>query len=258
MMHPRIQMMKVITWILAVSRVTYLAASEGGFYYYTQNGESFCPSGPSQLQAGKASIIGCASLCLQYQCQGYSIQDGECTVLGSLTTPSVGEKMITYQRVSYLASLENAALGKATQSVDYYTGSFAMVKDMAVDGIDGSDNYFHSHTSVVHPWWYVDLGENKLVNEVHVLPYGANGGHASFFTTIEIRIGRELPVTRGDFSSWSLFAYYPGPPSQDKIYLKFTSAQPICGRYVSIQKMGVNPNVYYVFNEVKVFTKQKV
>ncbi|XP_068229116.1 uncharacterized protein [Palaemon carinicauda] len=255
-------MMKVITWILAIGSVTYLAASEVAFYYYTQDGESFCPSGPSQLQrvAGKTSTIGCAALCLQYQCQGYLMQDGECTVLGSLTAPSVGKKMIRYQRVTYSANWENAALRKATKSVGYYTGSSAMVKDMAVDGIDTGINYYHSHTSVLHPWWYVDLGENKLVNEIHVLPYGSDGQHARFFTTIEIRIGQVLPATSGDFSSWPLFAYYPGPPTKDRIYLKFSanSTQPLCGRYVSIQKIGVDPLVYYVFNEVKVFTKQRV
>ncbi|XP_068226152.1 uncharacterized protein [Palaemon carinicauda] len=257
-MPHRIQMLQIIAWMLTISRLSDVVASEVAFYYYAQNRESFCPPVQHKI-TNVASTIGCASICLQRQCQGYATQDGECTIMGDMTEPSVGEKEITYQRVSYLTNMENIALLKPTESVGFWTDPADMVKDMAVDGIESSTNYYHSHPMVSKPWWYVDLGENRVVYEVHVLPYGNNGAHTKYFATIEIRVGQELPSMAGDFSMWPLLAYYPGPAPMANAYLEFSpnDSYPLCGRYVSIQKTGFVNGVFYVFSEVKVFSLEK-
>ncbi|XP_066941210.1 uncharacterized protein [Macrobrachium rosenbergii] len=128
---------------------------------------------------------------------------------------------------------------------------------MAVDGDESTASFFHSYPSIVKPWWYVDLGENRVVKEVHVIPYG--NGHSQLFTTVEIRVGKALPAVSGDFSSWDLFYYFQGPPPAVLEYQKFStnSSYPLCGRYVSIQKVGTSPYVYFAFNEVKVFAMEK-
>ncbi|XP_068226164.1 uncharacterized protein [Palaemon carinicauda] len=155
--------------------------------------------------------------------------------------------------------MENIALNKATESVAFWIDPTNMVKEMAVDGIVNDMNYFHSWPrNINQPWWYVDLGENRVVNEVHVWPYGNGGNHARHFLSIEIRVGQELPSMAGDFSMWPLLAYYPGPAPMGNAYLEFSlnNTYPLCGRYVSIQKMGMSAT-YFAFNEVMVFGLEK-
>ncbi|XP_068226151.1 uncharacterized protein [Palaemon carinicauda] len=247
----------LFVWLLTSSRC--LAPSEAGvavvFSYYAaaEDGGRRCPSEFREVSEA-VSKIHCASLCMQSACKGYALQKGKCAISGSLAAPSIGANSMRFRRVNYLSSTINIARGKTTTSVKHWTSPKDLVGDLAVDGDDSSSSYFHSDPYTDNPWWVLDLGDNHLVKEVHVMPDGS-GIHARQFTEVEIRIGKE-PVSNEVFSSWDLLVFYTGPPTGVREYLKFSADDSIpglCGRYVSIQKIGATPNIYFAFNEVKVF-----
>ncbi|XP_064083995.1 uncharacterized protein LOC135199781 [Macrobrachium nipponense] len=250
--------LKAFGWVLLLMG-TYFATAEVAFSYYTPSGGSYCHR-PSEIQVvpNIISRIGCSFMCSQYQGEGFMFTEGKCTIAGGLKARSIGEKLTTFRRVTYSSNSTNIALGKPTNSVAVWLSPTPMVSGMAVDGIESTVNYFHSEPKIVKPWWYVDLGGNRVVTEVHIMPYGS--GHSIFFTTVEIRVGKALPAVSGDFSSWDLFSYFQGPPPAVQEYQKFStnSSYPLCGRYVSIQKLGTAPYPYFVFNEVKVFALEEL
>ncbi|KAK7076240.1 hypothetical protein SK128_017008 [Halocaridina rubra] len=67
-------------------------------------------------------------------------------------------------------------------------------KELAVDGLEGVWNCYHSEPLIQYAWWLVDLQANYKIKEVHILPEGS-GAHYRWFKDIEVSFSSFLKET---------------------------------------------------------------
>ncbi|XP_068246549.1 uncharacterized protein [Palaemon carinicauda] len=175
-----------------------------------------------------------------------NFQKDTCFLFGSGGTH--GGQVLVYRRIpSPLdGSLEEVAQGKLTNSSAPHSSSYTSEK--AVDGLIDDANMYHSGT-LVKPWWWVDLGEEKIIYQIQIYPRQSSL-YDHRFHDVEVRVGNIL-INHGNFSSYTLLCTY------EKVYVR-SEGQLLCtryngvnGRYVSIQIIDTASAILQV-NEVAV------
>ncbi|XP_042882864.1 uncharacterized protein LOC122259934 [Penaeus japonicus] len=118
---------------------------------------------------------------------------------------------------------------------------------------DVVESHFVSASSTSLPWWMLDLGEQRLVYSVDILPM--NYGHDAVHD-IEIRVGAQHttdePPTGENFTAWALLGEYRRRYDPSEGRLVFSSDAGICGRYVAVQKVVTTADLLRLL-DVKVY-----
>ncbi|XP_068226067.1 uncharacterized protein [Palaemon carinicauda] len=246
------------SWVLIrIWSGTDLVASAPDLAVYIRPGEVFCAT--EFWEYPTTSLIGCAAMCLAWQCHAFFYEDGNCTLTGLLTAPSIGVKSDLFRKTRHSQTLTNIALNKPT-TCSRVTSNWDSVDRnpyLAVDGDDGTTLYFQASHSRKYPWWTVDIGQERLIGEVQV-KFNGNGSDSAQFNNIEIRVGNEY-VSDGNFSTWGLLAFFLGqPPYLTPDFLSLPGTNALCGRYISIKKLSSSPKYFVSINEVKVFALEPV
>ncbi|XP_069171809.1 fucolectin-like [Procambarus clarkii] len=139
---------------------------------------------------------------------------------------------VTYINLIPQDMLEEVAQGKPTYAsstwIPYYSS-------YAVDGITTGTNFYASAIQDTNGWWIVDIGENRLIYKVTIIPrYGCC---PTRFHDMEVRVGQNL-ITSGDLSEYTLFSTYAGPYTADQWLLTCDRVDKIYGRYIAIRYVG--------------------
>ncbi|XP_068246258.1 uncharacterized protein [Palaemon carinicauda] len=172
--------------------------------------------------------------------------ENTCSLFGS--EGSHGGQVFVYQRIpSPLdGSFEEVAQGKLTNSSDLF--GFCP-PNYAVDGSLDESKFYHSST-LFKPWWWVDLGEEKIIHQIQIYPRQHNSYDHRFYD-VEVRVGNIL-VNNGNFSSYTLLCTY----EKNYVYLEgqllCTRYNGVIGRYVSIQIIDTRSSVLQI-SEVAVY-----
>ncbi|KAG7161822.1 uncharacterized protein LOC121874665 [Homarus americanus] len=190
------------------------------------------------------SEIMCAALCNQKAALQYTFNnvDSSCTLdgegLGIKSTPNKFKRSVTPDM------LEEITTGKIT-----YSSPYAATDDSGKATDRNDTTMYHSKPGWVFPWWMVDLGRNRDIHHVRILP---RPGYYSFrFHHIEIRLGQVLE-TSGNFSSYSLFAVYNEYYKSAMMHLSCYNKEGVNARYVSIQRVTPEDDMLHIL-EVQVF-----
>ncbi|XP_045607988.2 uncharacterized protein [Procambarus clarkii] len=194
------------------------------------------------------SRIMCALICTMHQGFTFSFQGGVCTVGGAGEAVGATHMRYTLTNIPDCSALQEVAhAGKTAYASSIYSTGYDQSK--AIDA-DLATWFASLGGSEQRPWWMLDLANVLCICRIQLLPRGAPDD-SLYFRDIEVRVG-STNVTNGNFSSWALYATYPGPYSYGGGYIDLLKPVGVCGRYISVQRVVDNPSSLKLFN-VNVF-----
>lgn len=189
----------------------------------------------------------CASLAHQFRAVGFYYEGSKCDLTG---VEKANFPQIDGRKGQALCVLQHPDIEQATfQKTTYASPHIATnVKEYGVDGNERT--MYHSDRYIVNPWFVVDFGAVMKISRVLILP--RSGTSAYRFHDIEFRGGNVLAT--GDFSNWTLLAFYKGPYDGSTSTLSF-SVNEIDARYFSIQRVTPENHMLH-FYEVQVVARK--
>ncbi|XP_078665528.1 uncharacterized protein LOC144907954 [Branchiostoma floridae x Branchiostoma belcheri] len=169
---------------------------------------------------------------------------------GSVSCVQIYDVALNQSQIEHAATLctgNSIALGKpATQSSDY--GDHALAA-RAVDGYTGPINQC-THTQLnFEPWWKLDLGGSYIIERVRLL--NRRNGYGERLEEFQVRVGDDSDISKNSICGRT--ANQLDEPPEDRS-ITVDCAQPITGRYVSVQL--INRTDYLTLCEVEVFVAQ--
>ncbi|XP_019641847.1 PREDICTED: uncharacterized protein LOC109483295 [Branchiostoma belcheri] len=169
---------------------------------------------------------------------------------GSASCVKIYDVALTQSQIEHAATLctdNSIALGKpTTQSSDYDDSSFA---SRAVDGYTGPINQC-THTQLdFEPWWKLDLGGSYVIGRVRLL--NRRNEYGERLEEFQVRVGEDSDISKNSICGRTT-NQLDDPPEDRSIIVD--CAQPITGRYVSVQL--INRTDYLTLCEVDVFVAQ--
>ncbi|XP_019624450.1 PREDICTED: uncharacterized protein LOC109470109 [Branchiostoma belcheri] len=169
---------------------------------------------------------------------------------GSVSCVQIYDVALNQSQIEHAAALctgSSIALGKpATQSSDY--GDHALAA-RAVDGYTGPINQC-THTQLnFEPWWKLDLGGSYIIERVRLL--NRRNGYGERLEEFQVRVGEDSDISKNSICGRT--ANQLDEPPEDRS-ITVDCAQPITGRYVSVQL--INRTDYLTLCEVEVFVAQ--
>ncbi|XP_047737828.1 uncharacterized protein LOC125178345 [Hyalella azteca] len=184
-------------------------------------------------------------------CDLFEVDNGVCTIYGAAVPPSL--RTHRYEALGGHGSFERAR-GKTATSSSYYD---PLNSTRAVDG--DNTTVFHSLDtySIDQPWLLIDLISCVRVEKIRVLPYTLLPNQVERFVDIQFLGGVNPPPSPGDFSAYTVLAYYAGPPALGSLqWIEFNLASPVCSRYVAVNKRAQHPYPFYllVIVELEIWT----
>ncbi|XP_066968160.1 uncharacterized protein [Macrobrachium rosenbergii] len=180
-----------------------------------------------------AHLISCAIACSQKECITVYYQDGNCTLGGTGMTQNISGPHIL-EKMPYTSPL-----------------SFRTLPDnLPTNGSSSVLPWWCSEITDANSWWKLDMLGSFWVHGIDLLPRAASDDYY-LFHRVEVRVG-SVDVLDGNFSAWTLFAFYPGPYQINSGYLKFVSAEGVFGKYIAVRKGPYPPMGGLKLMDVKV------
>ncbi|XP_068246645.1 fucolectin-like [Palaemon carinicauda] len=204
---------------------------------------------PSSVLVGILSSVLCSFEAKRARAPVFSFEGQICSLFSS--GGSTPNEITIYK--SFLLPpgepLEEVARGKPTDASPFFSTTTQSME--AVDG-DITDSSMYHSTSILKPWWRVDLGEERIIYQIQILP---RQSAYERFHDVEVRVGTTAAVN-GNFSSYNLLCTYTKIYALSEGHLLCSRYTGVVGRYVSIQIVAAVAEFLQI-NEINVYALQK-
>ncbi|CAH1259009.1 PKDREJ [Branchiostoma lanceolatum] len=178
---------------------------------------------------------------------------------GSVSCVQVYDVALNQSQIEHAATLctgNNIAVGKTTEQSSVYSSWLSLFSSWeasnAVDGYKGSDENEPACAqtqSEVEPWWKLDLGGSYVVVRVRLLNRWNEQGER--LEEFQVRVGENSDISQNSICGRTTNQLDDPPHSRS---ITVDCAQPITGRYVSVQL--IDRTDYLTLCEVEVFEGQ--
>ncbi|XP_066275437.1 uncharacterized protein [Branchiostoma lanceolatum] len=179
---------------------------------------------------------------------------------GSVSCVQVYDVALNQSQIEHAATLctgNNIAVGKTAEQSSVYSSWLSLFSSWeashAVDGYKGSDvnePACAQTQSEVEPWWKLDLGGSYVVVRVRLLNRWNEQGER--LEEFQVRVGENSDISQNSICGRTTNQLDDPPHSRT---ITVDCAQPITGRYVSVQL--IDRTDYLTLCEVEVFEGQE-